>query len=76
MILKENLKGSSNSAKKKKLAVTNEKTFLISPNALEIKYMFSWSSYDDLLANNKNRTMLQRQKNVKNPKINLMETAF
>ena len=76
MILKENLKGSNNSAKKKKLAVTNEKTFLISPNALEIKYMFPWSSYDDLLANNKNRTMLQRQKNVKNPKINLMETAF
>ena len=76
MIVKENFKGSNNSAKKKKLAVTNEKRFLISPNALEIKYMFPWSSYDDLLTNNKNRTMLQRQKNVKNPKINLMEAAF
>ena len=57
------------------MIITNEKK-IISPNALEIKYMFPWSSYDDLLTDNKKRTMLQRQKNVKNPKINLMKAAF
>lgn len=38
--------------------------------------MFPWSSYDDLQTNNKKSTMPQRQKNVKTPKINLMEAAF
>ncbi len=76
MIVKENFKESANTGKKKKLAVKNEKTFSISPNALEIKHMFPWSSYDDLQTNNKKSTMPQRQKNVKTPKINLMEAAF
>lgn len=48
MIVKENFKESTNTGKKKKLAVTNEKTFSISSKALEIKHMFPWSSYDDL----------------------------
>lgn len=63
MIVKEKLKEST----------IDEKKFLISPKALEIKYMFPWSRYDDLQTNNKRST---KTKNVKTPKINLKEAAF
>lgn len=57
------------------MIITNGKKFNL-PHALEIQYMFPWSSYDDLLTNNKSRTMLQRQKNVKKPENKFNGSCF